>query len=183
MASKGVPDSLFSQLRTQDSELNTQSLEAITFWLLSGRQEQFELKGSRSGQAPRACASLRSSHERKPPPSEPPFESHPCELFGHAHSPQSSALIAQHCHLGGEGGIRTHGTVASSRALQARRFVHSRTSPTALEFVKGSILSRDPVSGKASIRTGHAAKRRPAHLAGIDRLGSSTYTATAPAQS
>ncbi len=31
---------------------------------------------------------------------------------------------------GGEGGIRTHGTVAGTRAFQARRFVHSRTSPS-----------------------------------------------------
>jgi hypothetical protein len=50
---------------------------------------------------------------------------------------------------GGEGGIRTHGTVASSRALQARRFVHSRTSPARSNLLKGSILSRDPMGGKA----------------------------------
>src|SRR5262245_29270687 len=30
---------------------------------------------------------------------------------------------------GGEGGIRTHGTVSSTRALQARAFSHSATSP------------------------------------------------------
>ncbi len=35
----------------------------------------------------------------------------------------------QQAGYGGEGGIRTHGAVASTRALQARRFVHSRTSP------------------------------------------------------
>ena len=51
---------------------------------------------------------------------------------------------------GGEGGIRTHGTVASSRALQARRFVHSRTSPARWNALKVGILSRDQVSGKAT---------------------------------
>ena len=30
---------------------------------------------------------------------------------------------------GGEDGIRTHGTVAGTRAFQARRIGHSRTSP------------------------------------------------------
>ena len=30
---------------------------------------------------------------------------------------------------GGEGGIRTHGTIAGTRAFQARRIGHSRTSP------------------------------------------------------
>ena len=49
---------------------------------------------------------------------------------------------------GGEGGIRTHGTVASSRALQARRFVHSRTSPRA-KGMKGGILTRVSETGKA----------------------------------
>ena len=30
---------------------------------------------------------------------------------------------------GGEGGVRTHGTVAGTRDFQSRRFGHSRTSP------------------------------------------------------
>ena len=34
---------------------------------------------------------------------------------------------------GGEGGIRTHGTVAGTRDFQSRRFGHSRTSPQSLD--------------------------------------------------
>ena len=35
---------------------------------------------------------------------------------------------------GGEDGIRTHGTVAGTRAFQARRIGHSRTSPTFVQL-------------------------------------------------
>ena len=67
------------------------------------------------GQPPRASASLRLPHEGGKPPSIPPVRIFPS--------------ILSRTKAGGEGGIRTHGTVASTRALQARRFDRSRTSP------------------------------------------------------
>ena len=41
---------------------------------------------------------------------------------------------------GGEDGIRTHGTVAGTRAFQARRIGHSRTSPN--HFLGAFLLVR-----------------------------------------
>ena len=42
---------------------------------------------------------------------------------------RAKAAPATSAKAGGEGGIRTHGTVAGTRDFQSRRFGHSRTSP------------------------------------------------------
>ena len=84
------------------------------------------LPRSRQGaMPPRAFASLRSPHEGGSPPSEPPVRIPPARY-------------------GGEGGIRTHGAVASTRAFQARRFGHSRTSPHCRDYGKVCHFSMGP---------------------------------------
>ena len=70
---------------------------------------------------PRAFASLRSPLERGIPPSEPPVRIPP-------ESPRWAYELKQ-CMYGGEGGVRTHGTIAGTRDFQSRRFGRSRTSP------------------------------------------------------
>ncbi len=67
---------------------------------------------------------------------------------------------------GGEGGIRTHGAVASTRALQARRIVHSRTSPrhnpqNADRLTSGKLTRETPWSLPPSIL-------RPVSLSALD---------------
>jgi hypothetical protein len=53
---------------------------------------------------------------------------------------------------GGEGGIRTHGTVAGTRDFQSRRFGHSRTSPQGWFWeAEGSALLNTLFRGKVHI--------------------------------
>ncbi len=53
----------------------------------------------------------------------------------------NSATFAEH-NLRGEGGIRTHGTVSCTHALQACQFSHSCTSPRRINLMLGSEVSK-----------------------------------------
>ncbi len=55
--------------------------------------------------------------------------SNPILYFGRPSSSLKRIFTDSYQARGGEDGIRTHGTVAGTRAFQARRIGHSRTSP------------------------------------------------------
>ena len=74
--------------------------------------------------------SAQVSREEDPSNSKPLIESQ--ALNSQAHFSSSSPSVDGLD--GGEGGIRTHGTVTGTRDFQSRRFVHSRTSPDGINL-------------------------------------------------